>query len=81
MKQPKPGPEVLKLAYYLGTRRGEGQAKDGPFGPGGKRRFLNIRGYDEKTKGLHGVQSDRAEASVDGGPWTAIAAGKVTKVQ
>jgi len=153
---PKPGPEVQKLAYYLGTWRGEGEAKAGPFGPGGKlssttscewfaggfhlvcrgeehgptgkRTFLNIRGYDEKTKGyteysisdlgesehntggtivgnqrsfvfdmdMEGkparlryveVQESptlftyRAEASVDGGPWTAIAEGKVAKVK
>jgi hypothetical protein len=77
-QQPKPGPEVQKLAYYLGTWTGEGEAKSGPFGPGGKlsstttcewfaggfhlvcrgeehgptgtRTFLNLRGYDEKTK-------------------------------
>ena len=30
------GPEVAKLAYYVGTWRGEGEAKAGPFGPGGK---------------------------------------------
>lgn len=155
-QQPKPGPEVQKLAYYLGTWRGEGEAKPGPFGPGGKlsstttcewfaggfhlvcrgeehgptgkRTFLNIRGYDEKTKGyteysisdlgesehntggiivgnqrsfvfdmdMEGkptklryveVQESptlftyRAEASVDRGPWTAIAEGKVTKAR
>jgi Protein of unknown function (DUF1579) len=78
-QQPKPGAEIQKLAYYLGTWEGAGEAKDGPFGPGGKlsstttcewfaggfhlvcrgeehgptgkRTFLNIRGYDEKTKG------------------------------
>lgn len=33
---PKPGPEVQKLAYYVGTWKGEGEAKAGPFGPGGK---------------------------------------------
>jgi hypothetical protein len=76
--QPKPGPEIGKLAYYLGSWRGEGEAKAGPFGPGGKlsssttcewfdggfhlvcrgeehgptgkRTFLNIRAYDEKTQ-------------------------------
>jgi hypothetical protein len=35
-QQPKPGPEVQKLAYYLGTWKGEGAAKGGPFGPAGK---------------------------------------------
>ena len=33
---PKPGPEVQKLAYYVGTWKGEGEAKAGPFGSGGK---------------------------------------------
>src|SRR5215831_731178 len=35
-QQPKPGREVQKLAYYLGTWRGEGETKAGPFGPAGK---------------------------------------------
>src|SRR6185436_8512451 len=35
-QQPKPGPEVQRLAYYLGTWRGEGATKGGPFGPAGK---------------------------------------------
>src|SRR4029453_11553103 len=35
-QQPKPGPEVQKLGYYLGTWRGEGETKGGPFGPAGK---------------------------------------------
>jgi hypothetical protein len=35
-QEPKPGPEVQKLGYYLGTWRGEGEAKGGPFGPAGK---------------------------------------------
>lgn len=34
--QPKPGREIGKLAYYLGSWRGEGEAKAGPFGAGGK---------------------------------------------
>ena len=34
--QPKPGPEVQKLGYYLGSWRGEGETKGGPFGPAGK---------------------------------------------
>ena len=29
-------PEVQRLAYYLGTWRGEGETKSGPFGPAGK---------------------------------------------
>jgi len=33
---PKPGPEVQKLAYYVGTWKGEGEVKAGPFGPAGK---------------------------------------------
>jgi hypothetical protein len=33
---PKPGPEVQKLAYYVGTWKGEGEAKATPFGAGGK---------------------------------------------
>jgi hypothetical protein len=35
-EQPKPGPEIQKLAYYLGTWKGEGETKGGPFGPAGK---------------------------------------------
>ena len=33
---PKPGPEVQKLAYSLGTWKTEGEAKASPFGPAGK---------------------------------------------
>jgi hypothetical protein len=33
---PKPGPEVQELAYYVGTWKGEGEAKAGPLGSGGK---------------------------------------------
>jgi hypothetical protein len=33
---PKPGPEVQKLGYYIGTWKGQGEAKLGPFGPAGK---------------------------------------------
>src|SRR5262245_19454671 len=29
-------PEVQKLAYYVGTWKGEVEAKSGPFGPAGK---------------------------------------------
>jgi hypothetical protein len=145
-------PEVQRLAYYLGTWRGEGETKSGPFGPAGKlsstmtcdwfaggfhlvcrgeergptgkRTFLNILAYDEKAKAYteYGISSlgeseystggsivgnkrtfvkdlgniklryteeqvsptfytYRAEASKDGGPWTVIAEGKVTKVR
>lgn len=35
-QQPEPGPEVRKLGYYVGTWRGEGESKGGPFGPPGK---------------------------------------------
>src|SRR5215510_10135576 len=35
-QQPKPGPEVQKLGYYIGSWKGEGEAKAGPFGPAGK---------------------------------------------
>jgi len=35
-QEPEPGPEVQRLAYYLGTWRGEGVTKGGPFGPAGK---------------------------------------------
>lgn len=157
-EQPKPGPEVQRLAYYLGTWRGEGETKSGPFGPAGKlsstmtcdwfsagfhlvcrgeergptgkRTFLNILAYDEKAKAYteYGVSSlgdteystggsivgnkrtfvkdldsdvgakptklryielqmsptfytYQAEASMDGGPWTVIAEGKVTKIR
>jgi hypothetical protein len=157
-QQPKPGPEVQRLAYYLGTWRGEGETKSGPFGPAGKlsstmtcdwfaggfhlvcrgeemgptgkRTFLNILAYDEKAKAYteYGISSlgeseystggsivgnkrtfvkdldsdvegkptklryievqvsptfytYQAEASKDGGPWTVIAEGKVTKVR
>jgi uncharacterized protein DUF1579 len=155
-EQPKPGPEIQKLAYYLGTWKGEGETKGGPFGPAGKlsstttcewfaggfhlvcrgeekgptgtRTFLNIRAYDEKAKAYteYGISSlgdteyqtggsivgnekiftfdtdgggkptklrytevqvsptlftYQAEASIDSGPWTVIAEGKVTKVK
>lgn len=155
-QQPKPGPEVRKLGYYVGTWRGEGETKGGPFGPAGKlsstmtcewfaggfqlvcrgeergptgeRTFLNVRAYDETARAYtdYGISSFgeseydtggsiagnkrtfvltkemggkpvklrytevqvsptfftyQAEASVDGGPWTTIAEGKVTKVK
>ena len=157
-QQSKPGLEVQRLAYYLGTWRGEGETKGGPFGPAGKlsstmtcdwfaggfhlvcrgeergptgkRTFLNILAYDEKAKAYteYGISSlgeseystggsivgnkrtfvkdlDRgvegkptkltytevqvsptlytyqAEASINGGPSTVIAEGKITKVR
>jgi uncharacterized protein DUF1579 len=33
---PKPGPEVKKLGYFVGTWNTEGDMKASPFGPGGK---------------------------------------------
>lgn len=35
-RQPKPGAQIERLGYYLGTWRGEGETKGGPFGPAGK---------------------------------------------
>jgi hypothetical protein len=35
-QQPRPGPEIQKLAYYIGTWKGQGETKGGPFGPAGK---------------------------------------------
>ena len=32
----KPGPEVLKLGYYVGTWEGRGETRAGPFGRAGK---------------------------------------------
>jgi hypothetical protein len=153
---PRPGPEIQKLGYYVGSWRGEGEAKGGPFGPTGKlsstttcewfaggfqlvcrgqesgptgqRTFLNIRSYDGAAKSYseYGISSFgeteyntggsivgntrtfnmtaqlqgkpaklkytevqlsptlftyQAEVSADGGPWTTIAEGKVTKVK
>jgi len=33
---PKPGPEVQKLAYFVGAWKFEGESKPSEFGPGGK---------------------------------------------
>jgi hypothetical protein len=33
---PKPGPELKKLEYFVGTWSSEGEMKPSPFGPGGK---------------------------------------------
>ena len=33
---PKPGPEVKRLGYFVGTWKSEGEMKPSPFGPGGK---------------------------------------------
>ena len=33
---PKPGPEVQKLGYYVGSWEGHGETKAGPFGEAGK---------------------------------------------
>src|SRR5262245_66366355 len=35
-QQPEPGPEVRRLGYLIGSWRGEGETKGGPFGPAGK---------------------------------------------
>ena len=35
-QQPEPGPEVKKMGYWVGSWRGEGETKGGPFGPAGK---------------------------------------------
>src|SRR5271157_4956265 len=36
MGPPKPGPELKKLDYFLGTWTSEGESKPSPMGPGGK---------------------------------------------
>jgi hypothetical protein len=36
MGPPKPGPELKKLDYFLGTWTSDGDMKPGPMGPGGK---------------------------------------------
>lgn len=36
MEMPKPGPEIKKLEYFVGTWSTEGDMKPGPMGPGGK---------------------------------------------
>ncbi len=37
MEAPKPGPEVKKLGYFVGTWKSEGELKENPFGmPAGK---------------------------------------------
>lgn len=36
METPKPGPEVKKLAYFVGTWQSEGELKPNPFMPAGK---------------------------------------------
>lgn len=149
-------PAIQKMDYYVGHWEGEGEAKEGPFGPAGKlsstttcewfagghhlvcrgeergptgtRTFLSIRAYDAATQTYteYGISSlgdteyqtggtmegnqrsftfdtevegkplalryvevqesptvftYKAEASVDGGPWTEIAVGRVTKVE
>ncbi|MBU6417607.1 MAG: DUF1579 family protein [Xanthomonadaceae bacterium] len=75
---PKAGPAIQKLGYYVGTWRGQGETKGGPFGkagklssemtcswfagrfqivcrgeetgPTGRREFLNVLSYNQKTK-------------------------------
>lgn len=152
----KPGPEVQKLGYYVGTWEGHGETKGGPFGapgklssrmicnwfaggyqvvcrgheigPTGRREFLNILSYDEESKGYteysissrgeseydrngslvggkltflvdqniggklakfrysedhlsSALMTYRAEASVDGAPWSEIASGEIRKTR
>ncbi len=37
MEAPKPGPEVKKLGYFVGSWKSEGELKENPFGmPAGK---------------------------------------------
>jgi hypothetical protein len=36
MQAPKPGPELKKLEYFVGTWTMDGDMKPGPMGPGGK---------------------------------------------
>jgi hypothetical protein len=38
---PKPGPEVQRLARWVGNWSGEGMMQPGPFGPGGKMSWSN----------------------------------------
>ncbi len=35
-QMPKPGPEIKRLQYYVGTWKSEYELKPGPMGPGGK---------------------------------------------
>jgi hypothetical protein len=35
-EMPKPGPEVQKMAWFIGDWKSEGEMKEGPWGPGGK---------------------------------------------
>ena len=153
---PRPGPEVQKLGYYVGSWEGHGETKASALGPAGKlsskmtcewfaggfeiicrgeetgptgrREFLNILSYDEKTKSyteysisslgeseydlgvsivdnrltyISDVSEEektvkirytedhsspsfltyKAEAAINGGPWTTVAEGKITKVK
>lgn len=78
VKTAKPTQELVRLGYYVGTWKGNGETKGGPFGaagklsskmtcdwfaggyqvvcrgdetgPTGKRAFLDILSYDDKTK-------------------------------
>jgi len=50
---PKPGPEVQKLAYFLGTWKGEGEIKASPFGPAGK--FSGTESCEWFAGGFHVV--------------------------
>jgi len=47
---PKPGPEVRKLAYFVGNWKEAGEVKPGPMGPGGK--FTSISKWDWMSGGF-----------------------------
>jgi hypothetical protein len=99
-QMPKPGPEVRKLGYYVGTWKGHGETVASAFGPAGKlsslqtcswfagnfhivcrgeetgptgvRQFLNIIGYDDKTKAYvqHSISSFGQTEDDQGGALT-----------
>ena len=54
MEMPKPGPEVKKLSYFVGTWKNEGDMKENPFGmPSGK--FAGTDKCEWFTGGYHVV--------------------------
>jgi hypothetical protein len=53
---PKPGPEVQRLSYYVGTWKSEGEAKAGSFGPAGK--FSSTSTCEWFAGGFHVVCRD-----------------------
>jgi hypothetical protein len=60
---PKPGPEIQKLAYFVGSWKYEGETKPGDFGPAGK--FTGEETCDWFTGGFQ-VVCHSTEASVIG---------------